>query len=368
MPLANRLWVHEIDEVSSVDRDANGHARVLITKRDPGEDTPMGLYDADGNEVAEDQMVPGAFYYDSPDEDAREFRFLDDDALEALTDEEYNELDIPDDLSGLEGEDAESGLELVGKAFGGAAITGAASTIRRTGRGMADSALGHGGDGLGPSSGARGAARRGAMRGAMKGRAAISRRPIAAVAGGAAAGYGAGKFGKSMGDEVLETLSKALGDSERDQVISKAFTTLSKRLAAAEQRAIASERVAKSLEDQQVLSQYIQLADEYDLPVDSTEFGEILAGIGTAGFSKRQLQVLDGVFSAAGMNGSPLFNEIGAVGATMPTNVMDQVNAAVRENITKADVTPEQMAAAVFEANPELYAAYEAEQRAGLHR
>lgn len=370
MPTANRLWVHQIDEVSSVDRDANGFAKVLITKRDPGEDTAMGLYDADGNEVAEDQMVPGSFYYDGPGDDAREFRYLDEAALDSLDDDEYAELDIPDDISSLfEGADAaDYQLEAVGKAAG-AAITGAASTVRRTGRGLANSVLGHGGDGLGPSSGARGAARRGAMRGAMQARGAIGRRPIAAVAGAGAVGYGSGRVGKSMGDQVLETLSKALGDDERDQVISKAMNQLQAIAASAEMRATRAERVAKNLEDQAILNSYVELADEYDLPVDSSEFGAILAQIGTSGgFSKRQLEVLDGVFSAAGMNNSAMFTEIGAVGGGSPSSVMDQVNAAVRENVSKSDVTPEQMSAAIFEANPELYAAYEAEQRQGLHR
>jgi hypothetical protein len=60
----NRLFGMEIDEISLVDRPANQHAAVLISKADAPEEDAMGYVDADGNPVDENTLEHGDVVYD----------------------------------------------------------------------------------------------------------------------------------------------------------------------------------------------------------------------------------------------------------------------------------------------------------------
>lgn len=340
MPRANRLFGLEIDEISSVDRDANGYAQVVIAKRDRGEDEGhMAFYDAETDElIPDDELQNGDRVVNDAGE---EFLILDDDTLESLTPEQIAEfgLDIPDDASQLEEyEDYEDPrLASVGKAD--TAITGGLSTVYEAGRRRGTKRLGQG----------------------------MTRMPRRAGRvrnlGNGGAGNMVGKR-DSLGDSIYETLSKALGDDERFEAISKAFGAVEARARAAEVRAQRAERLSKSLEDQRVLNEYIALAGEYNLPIDSEEFGQVLYEIGTSGISKRALDVLDSVFAAAadGLAYSGM-EELGAVGARTPSGVMDMVDSAAREHVGKADVTAEQTVTALFDSHPELYDEYLREQQ-----
>lgn len=59
----NKLFAMEIDEISLVDRPANQHASVLISKADTPEEDAMGYVDADGNPVDENELEHGDVVY-----------------------------------------------------------------------------------------------------------------------------------------------------------------------------------------------------------------------------------------------------------------------------------------------------------------
>jgi hypothetical protein len=102
----NKLFAMEIDEISLVDRPANQHASVLISKADTPEEEAMGYVDADGTPIDETELEHGdVVYNDSGDpfvfvEEGREADFEVEDDVE---DTYYDEDREP---------------ELVGKSFG----------------------------------------------------------------------------------------------------------------------------------------------------------------------------------------------------------------------------------------------------------
>ena len=65
--------------------------------------------------------------------------------------------------------------------------------------------------------------------------------------------------------------------------------------------------------------------------------------------------MLDGIFNAVG---DALYNEIGYVGESSNSSVLDQVNAMAAEFVGKADTTHAQALTAMFEQNPAAYDAY----------
>lgn len=339
MPHANRLFGLVIDEISGVDKDANGHAQVVIAKRDRGEDEgPMAFFDIEtGQELTEDELENGDHVRD---ESGAEYWILDDETMDTLDDDQLTQMGIaiPDDASSLEDEYDDSGLQLVGKADGNAAITGGLSTVYETGRRKGTKRLG-------------------------QGMTTMPRRAGRVRNVNAGGGHMVGKRNRagSMGDSIMETLSKALGEDERFEAVSKAFNALEARTRAAEVRAARSERLSKSLEDQAILQQYVALADEYGLPVDSEEFGQVLMELGeNPNISKRSLELLDNVFAAAadGLAYGGM-TEIGAAGGgRAQSSVMDMIEASAAEHVGKADVTMEQTTTALFDAHPELYDEY----------
>lgn len=299
-----RLSGLEIDEVSLVDRPANQHGLVAITKRDEG---PM-LFDADGNPVDEADLQPGDFVYD---ENGQEFQ--------ALSEEDVAQLEqLANEGEGEDkGESAPSELrELaeVGKS------RGPGNTPFK--RGRKDSGR-------------------------------------AAVAGGKSTVtyVGSGrKVGKSLGAEILEELSKAASDSDRDQVIAKALGQIDQ----ADARADQAWSIAKALQDQQELGKYVELAKGYALPVDPTDLGEILQAVSKS-LSPEQLDTVDRIFNFAGDAFAAQSAEIGSAGY-QPSPLMGQVSDYAHEVVGKSDLTPEQAVVALFETNPEAYDAYLSEQ------
>ena len=75
-----------------------------------------------------------------------------------------------------------------------------------------------------------------------------------------------------LGQEVLETLSKALTDSERDEVIAKAIDVVEE---VSKRNDDLEEVVAGLLEDRE-RGDYVELAKGYELPVDDDELGGLL--------------------------------------------------------------------------------------------
>jgi hypothetical protein len=173
--------------------------------------------------------------------------------------------------------------------------------------------------------------------------------------GAAAAGVGGAAYGlsKSAGDVVLEALSKAVSDDERDAIISKALSDVEVYKAATEELAEALE----AEQDLRVPEAFISKAAEYNLPVSPQVLGPILKAVAEV-LDDEQLDILDALFESVG---DALYNEVGYVGDTDNVSVLNQVDAMADELVGKADVSKAQAMVAMFEANPAAYEAYLAE-------
>ena len=354
----NRLHGLEIDEISLVDRPANQHGLVAIAKR--AEEAPMALYDADGLEVDPEEIEFGEtvtdeagnqFYMASPEEAAQ------------LGYGEAADMVSDDDGGTTYDFDDEYDDELVGVGKAGSELTRAARfTAGRGGTRVAGS--------MGPGRGTRArAGARNAAAGARRrggdalgaadtfGRSAARNRGVrigAGAAGAGAVGYGAGRVKKSLGDSVLEELSKALDSGSRNDVIAKMADIVD------DARAEAAEAtyIAKSLLEQQELSEYVDIAKSYDLPVDEVELGGILMQVSKT-LNPQQLNTLDRVLSTAGAS----MTELGYNGY-VESDVMSQVQALATDAVSKNnDFSVYQATTALFEANPDAYDEYLAESR-----
>jgi hypothetical protein len=321
---ANALFDMVIDEVSSVDRPANQHGLIAIAKALGGnapEEGGMGFFDAEGNEVAEDKLEHGDVVFSDSGE---EYVFV-------LDEEDVSEESSEEELAG------------VGKALG--------TLPRDMSRGL-KSGLGGFTDPLSNKS--------------KVGRAAakVGRNPkktAAAAAGGlGVAGGGAymmGETKKSLGAEVLEQLSKAVTEDQRNEIITKALDRV-------DELETANENLSKSVEEMQeerITEAFIAKAAEYELPVDPVELGVILRKAATV-LDESELDTLDTVLTAAGS--SEMFTELGYGGGASNSGVMDQVTGAAAELVGKAAgaISLEQAQTAMFDQNPDAYDAYLAEQ------
>lgn len=286
-----------IDEVSSVDVDANGHAAIVISKRDTGEDDQMPrIFDPETQEELDEDSLE--FGDQVLGEDGQIYEYVSQEDLEAL-EREAEEFaaqqgDLDDPGSGADELDSEPVLAGVGK-------------------------------------------RRGAQ-------SLVSKRDK-----------------PPLGQAVLGMLSKALNEADRDDIISKTFNVLERRLVAAERTAAEAVQVSKRLANAAELASYAGIASELGVPADPQEFGEILQAVSGV-LSKRQLDTFERVLVAAG---DANLNEIGSRGTGSPSAVIDQLEAAAESAISKSGVTitKEQAFVAMLEANPEFYDAYMDEQR-----
>ena len=302
-----RLSGLEIDEVSLVDRPANQHGIVAIAKR--LEDV-MGIFDADGVEVSEEELGHGDFVYD---EDGNEFVFVEDGQEE------------PADLA-----------EAVGKVDLAAGVK-RAGQYARYGRARA----------------------RRDIPGGLK--------TLAAAGGGAAAGatglgiYHAGgkDVDKSLGDQVMESLSKAFTDDDRNEVIAKAMDYMQD---VADRNADLEQTVFSMMSDQDAAG-FTELAKSYDLPVDPDEIAGIMFRASQA-LPESDLATLDRLFSSMGEVTKAYYDEIGYSGG-YEGSALGEVFAAAGEAVSKSGsaMSQEQAVTALFDANPAAYDEYEAEQR-----
>lgn len=160
---------------------------------------------------------------------------------------------------------------------------------------------------------------------------------------------------KSLGSTVLEELSKALDQGERDTVISKAMDLVAK----ADARARNAENIAKSLQDERDMAQYVELAKGYQLPVNPEELGAVLKSA-AATMSEAELNVLDRVLTSAGEANA--FAEIGSNGTRQSSSIMDEVAALANEAVGKYDMSEEQAIVAMFGSNPAAYDEYLSER------
>lgn len=182
----------------------------------------------------------------------------------------------------------------------------------------------------------------------------------ATTAGGAT--YGGKKYmdgreeaSKSLGDVLLEELSKASGEDQRAELIAKAMDEVEVAKAAAAE----AWEMAERERDLRLTDEFISKAAEYNVPVAPQVLGPILKSMAET-LSDEQLEVLDQLFESIG---DVLYDEIGFSGENDNVSVLDQVNAHAAELVGKADIGGAQAIADIFEANPEAYEAYLSEGR-----
>jgi hypothetical protein len=312
MSPVKKLTDIEIDEVSVVDRPANQHGLIAFSKS-------AGYGDGPINE--EDSMPDTDVIYS-----------------EAGIEVDPSLLEHGDTVFDAEGNEyvfVEDGAEEVGKAL--------PPVLNKFGEGLK---AGVGGWKQGAKGGRAGAV------GEHLGR---NRWRYGAGAGAAgAAGLGGAAMSKSAGDTVLEALSKAVTDEDRDAIISKALSDV-------EVYKSQTEELAKALEAEQdlrITEEFISKAAEYNLPVSPIVLGPILKAVAEV-LDDEQLDVLDAIFEAVG---DALYNEVGYVGDTDNVSVLNQVDAMADELVGKADVSKAEAMVAMFTANPQAYEAYLAEQ------
>lgn len=184
---------------------------------------------------------------------------------------------------------------------------------------------------------------------------------IGAGAGTAlAGGYALNKMdneGESMSytDEVLEELSKAVSDHERQEVIAKMATDLDH----ARQEAAQAVEFAKALEAQQIEEAFISKAASYNLPVDPEEFGPIIMKMASV-LDDAEFELVDKVFAAVG---DALYTELGYIGGADNASVLDTVDSLADELLAKSDggFSKAEAVTAMLAANPDAYDAYLAE-------
>lgn len=332
----NKLFDLEFDEVSSVDRPANQHGLIAFSKSLMAETTEEGgvsdIFTETGEPVFEDELEHGDVVFDAA---GNEYVFVVDD-------------DEDDD-------DVEKGMLDGAMSAGKRAFSGAKGGYSLGRQGMSLTA-----DGAGDSLkvGSRSVRAGNAVGRNPKKAAAIA----AGVTGGAGvAGGGAYMIGrnkdveKSLGDSVLEQLSKAVNEADREEIIAKALDEVE----IAKAQAMAAQEELAYLQDVRVTEAFIAKAAEYNLPVSPEVFGPILKAAAEV-LDDEQLEILDHVLTSAG---DALFDEIGAAGGAS-NSIFDAVNGYASEMVTKSagDFSLEQASTAMFSANPDAYDAYIAEQ------
>lgn len=324
MSARRRTRLHDmtIDEVSLVDRAANQHANIAFSKADNQEDDmpeQVDLFDEDGFPVDVDDLEINDVVFDA---------------------EGNPGVIVPDEESDFEVSD-EYELEPMGK----------------SGNFVAGVKAGYGGWNPGKTLGRKG--KLGAHLGRNRWRYGIG---VPAAGGFGAAGVAGKKkyderveASKSLGDVVLDELSKAASEDERSEIIAAAMQEVEIAKAQA-QEAMA---YAEAAQDEQVTMAFISKAAEYNLPVAPEVLGPILKSASEV-LTDEELDVLDQLFSGIG---EYLYEELGVVGDTDNEDVYSQVDLAARELVGKADgsISPEMATTMMFENNPAAYEQYLAE-------
>lgn len=161
--------------------------------------------------------------------------------------------------------------------------------------------------------------------------------------------------GKSFSDEVREELSKAFSDIERDEVISKAM----ERVEFLEARAAEAEAIAKSERDLRLTGEYVEVAKNYNIPVDPSTLGPVLMRMAES-MSYEDCSVIHKALTSAG---SALYDEVGFIGGGDNVDVLSQVDAFLEQGISKSESVSKAAAMEQFFAsNPDAYDQYRAER------
>jgi hypothetical protein len=160
----------------------------------------------------------------------------------------------------------------------------------------------------------------------------------------------------SFSKQVMEELSKAFSDEDRDQVFAKALG----RVEELEKAQQAAERIAKSERDLRLTREYVAKSAEYNLPVDPNELGPVLYRMAET-MSYDDCAVIAKCLESAG---NILFEEVGYQGGGDNNDIYSQVEAHAHDTFGKAEDFNEVSAInKVFDMNPDAYDEYLAAQR-----
>ena len=162
----------------------------------------------------------------------------------------------------------------------------------------------------------------------------------------------AGSFSQS----VMEELSKAYSDHDRDQVIAKALG----RVEELEKAQQAAEKIAKSERDLRLTREYIAKSAEYNLPVDPEVLGPVLYRMAET-MSFEDCSVIAKCLETAG---EIIFEETGYQGGGDNADIYSQVEAHAYDTFGKSeDYNAVSAINTVFDQNPDAYDEYLAAQR-----
>jgi hypothetical protein len=160
----------------------------------------------------------------------------------------------------------------------------------------------------------------------------------------------------SFSAQVMEELSKAFSDSDRDAIIAKALG----RVDELEQSQRQSEQIAKSERDLRLTREYVSKAAEYNLPVAPDELGPVLYRMAET-MSYDDCSVIAKCLETAG---NILFEEVGYQGGGDNNDIYSQVEMHAHDTFGKAEDFNEVSAInKVFDMNPNAYDEYLAAQR-----
>lgn len=161
---------------------------------------------------------------------------------------------------------------------------------------------------------------------------------------------GKAAFG-SFTDEIREEISKAFSGEKDQSAVKELFSKAAAEIDSLRQRASAAEEIAKSERDLRLTDAYVSKADSYNLPIGADELGPVLFRMAET-MSYEDCSVINKCLTAAG---ATIFAEIGNVGGGDNDDILTQVSKAAAEG----GVDPSE----VFDANPDAYSAYLADQR-----
>lgn len=156
---------------------------------------------------------------------------------------------------------------------------------------------------------------------------------------------------------VREALSKAVNDTDRDAIITKALESVETLQKGLEQ----ATEIAKSERTLRLEREYIAKAAEYNVPIDADQLGPVLMRCAEA-LSYEDCAVINKALSASG---GMIYEEIGYIGqGEQDDDPMARVEAYATERVSKAagqdGLSKAQSVADYFAANPAEYDAYKA--------
>jgi hypothetical protein len=161
----------------------------------------------------------------------------------------------------------------------------------------------------------------------------------------------------SFTSQVMEELSKAFSDNDRDQVIAKALGRV-EELESQQRQAM---EIAKSERDLRLTREYISKAAEYNLPIAPEELGPVLYRMAES-MSFEDCSVIAKALETAG---EILFEETGYSGGGDNADVYSQVAAHAYDQFGKSENFDSVSAInTVFDQNPDAYDEYLRSQQA----